>query len=600
MSMERMPYPGREGLAMISVVIPHAGPLEPLKRCIESLRGATLIREIEGEIIVVADKPDEAVRNYLAKEKDVGAHINDRFLGTEAALNMGWRRARGEYLMYLMSDVVLTPGALDALKEALETHPEFGWVALSSEHTGFLAGCSMFTRAVWEQVGAWDEMFASGGGFSDDDFLRRAWKAGYKPHIVTRPKVRHEEVTATTVLLGAEEKAERFRKNQALFQSKHGESGTNWDTIPRYEPPPAVHRIDWIKSKLSLQDTVLEVGVAENPVFKGTPFKVTTVDISRRPEEDCLPDIVADAAAIPVADKSYDVVNLGELLEHVPDPQAVLKEAVRIARKKVLITCPNEHLWPKSLKPFWNPGHVRFYDHKTFEEEMGKLGLPFKVEDIRFGPWRHLGAEIICDGGQKIEEKPKQVKLNLGSFVDTIGSGWTNVDILNVRQHIPKEHLFRQWDLRQGIPYPDGSVHAIRCSHLIEHLTLEEAKALLREMFRVLIPGGIARIATPDARVVIRHFINNDMGFFNAVEQPGEYIQSNLQCEKLSMLLYSLDYSHKGVYDYDMLRAYLIEAGFREDRVFRSVPGFSHSEAIQQETHDQHEPISLFVEAIKQ
>jgi predicted SAM-dependent methyltransferase len=188
-------------------------------------------------------------------------------------------------------------------------------------------------------------------------------------------------------------------------------------------------------------------------------------------------------------------------------------------------------------------------------------------------------------------------KLNLGSFQDTFGSGWTNIDVLNVRPYIPADHLFKQWDLRRGIPYADDSVALIRMSHLIEHLTMEEGKALLREIYRVLRPAGLVRIATPDARTIIRHFIRDDMSFFNAVEQPPEYIMAKTQCEKLSMILFSLDYSHRVLYDFDMLKDYLQQAGF--SKVFRSVAGFSHSEAMQTETKDQHIEISLLVEAVK-
>lgn len=361
--------------------------------------------------------------------------------------------------------------------------------------------------------------------------------------------------------------------------------------IPRYQPPPQIHRIDWIKSKVGFFDTILELGCAENPTWKGTHFKVTTVDISLRPEENCFPDIVADAAKVPVDDKSYDVVCANELLEHVADPQAVLKEAVRVARKKVIITVPYEGKWPAALKPFWNPGHVRFYDRATFEEELKQLGLAYKIEDIRFKYWRHLGAEIYCDGGKKMEQA---VKLNLGSFQDTIGHGWTNIDILNVRQHIPADHLFKQCDLRQGIPY--AAVDLIRCSHLIEHLTLEEAKNLLREMHRVLKPGGLARIATPDADIIFKHYMAKDMAFFNQI-QPPEYIQTPTEGEKLSRLLFSGDYQHRAVYNFEMLKNFLEQAGFA--KVFRSVAGFSHSEAMQMETTDQHVEISLFVEAVK-
>lgn len=189
------------------------------------------------------------------------------------------------------------------------------------------------------------------------------------------------------------------------------------------------------------------------------------------------------------------------------------------------------------------------------------------------------------------------VKINLGSFVDTIGYGWQNWDILAIQQYITPGHKFRQWDVRRGLPLADNSVDLIRCSHLIEHLTLDEAKNLLREMYRVLKPGGFARISTPDARIIVKHYVNRDMSFFNQV-QPPEYIQAPTEGERLSRLLFSGDYSHKAIYDFAMLKNFLHQAGFELGKVYLVGPGFSWS-GIMRETKDQHIEVSLTIEAMK-
>jgi len=171
-----------------------------------------------------------------------------------------------------------------------------------------------------------------------------------------------------------------------------------------------------------------------------------------------------------------------------------------------------------------------------------------------------------------------------------------NIDILSLRQHIPAEVQFKCWDLRRGIPWPDSSVDLIRCSHLLEHLTLQEAKNLLVEMFRVLKPGGIARIATPDLDIIIKHYRNKDMSYFNAI-QPPEYIQAPTDGEKFSQLLFSREYEHKAIYNFDMLKSFLEQAGFT--KVFRGVFGFSHSEDMMMQAQDQHPEESIFCEAVK-
>lgn len=66
--------------------------------------------------------------------------------------------------------------------------------------------------------------------------------------------------------------------------------------------------------------------------------EVKYVNIDRSTE----PDIVSDATSIPLPDNSFDVIILGEVLEHVPDPIAVLKESQRLLQPegKVVATVP--------------------------------------------------------------------------------------------------------------------------------------------------------------------------------------------------------------------------------------------------------------------
>ncbi|GAI32519.1 unnamed protein product, partial [marine sediment metagenome] len=146
------------------------------------------------------------------------------------------------------------------------------------------------------------------------------------------------------------------------------------------------------------------------------------------------------------------------------------------------------------------------------------------------------------------------------------------------------------------LPLADGSVDLFRVSHLIEHLTLQESHNLCRELYRALKPGGLARISTPDANLIIKHYRNRDMAFFNPI-QPPEYIQAPTEGEKLSRLLFSDPAEHKAIYSFEMIKGFLEQAGF--ERIYNVSPGFSHSATMKNETEDQHIEISLTVEAVK-
>jgi ubiquinone/menaquinone biosynthesis C-methylase UbiE len=50
-----------------------------------------------------------------------------------------------------------------------------------------------------------------------------------------------------------------------------------------------------------------------------------------------LPRVLYDGLTLPFADESFDVVLLAFVLHHCPDPLAVLREAVRVSRGRVLV-----------------------------------------------------------------------------------------------------------------------------------------------------------------------------------------------------------------------------------------------------------------------
>ncbi len=57
-----------------------------------------------------------------------------------------------------------------------------------------------------------------------------------------------------------------------------------------------------------------------------------------------------------------------------------------------------------------------------------------------------------------------------------------------------------QFDLCHPLPIPDGSIDAIQSEDVFEHIAFNVLPEILKEMFRILRPGGLLRISVPDYR----------------------------------------------------------------------------------------------------
>ena len=90
------------------------------------------------------------------------------------------------------------------------------------------------------------------------------------------------------------------------------------------------------------------------------------------------------------------------------------------------------------------------------------------------------------------------MKIHLGCGSNYL-PGWINVDLDS-----PLADLHA--DLRGALPYDNASVDYIYNEHFLEHITHEEGINFLQECRRVLKPGGILRISTPNLCWLVENF----------------------------------------------------------------------------------------------
>lgn len=130
--------------------------------------------------------------------------------------------------------------------------------------------------------------------------------------------------------------------------------------------------------------------------------------------------------------------------------------------------------------------------------------------------------------------------------------GWANID----RYHADNVVA---WDLAKGLPVKDDSVDYIYSEHFIEHLPRDATLTLLRECRRVLSPGGVFRVSTPDLKRLISDYHDQKLEVWSDVDW---YPQT--PCQLLNEGMRS--WGHEFVYDQPELESMLVEAGFTRTR----------------------------------
>lgn len=163
----------------------------------------------------------------------------------------------------------------------------------------------------------------------------------------------------------------------------------------------------------------------------------------------------------------------------------------------------------------------------------------------------------VKDKVAELTQGKKFVKLNVGCGTDH-KEGWVNIDN-NSDDNIEKLDL--NWDLRNPLPFSENSVDFIFNEHFIEHLTVEEGQTFLKDALRVLKPGGVMRIATPDLEVTVNKYISVP------IEDDPVLKKFNLSFIKTRAERINTGFrawGHKWLYDWEELERRLLEAGFKK------------------------------------
>ena len=193
----------------ISIIIPNLhSPL--IGEVIAALRAQTASANICEIIVVGMDRHHLVAPDALLRVIDTVRPISPA-----AARNCGAAAATGDYLLFVDSDCLLAPDAVERLVSAVDAgygavvgavvpetaqywvlcnnlmaFPEFLTLDQPGERACLPSFCLLIPRAVWEHVGVFDERFPAAAG-EDLDLSFRLRQLGYRLGFAPAAAVRH-------------------------------------------------------------------------------------------------------------------------------------------------------------------------------------------------------------------------------------------------------------------------------------------------------------------------------------------------------------------------------------------------------------------------
>lgn len=164
--------------------------------------------------------------------------------------------------------------------------------------------------------------------------------------------------------------------------------------------------------------------------------------------------------------------------------------------------------------------------------------------------------------GTIVTEHPAGMSADIASL--------SNSDIsadLNQAYTLGDQGVFLRLNIEDPLPLEDGSVDWVFAEHIIEHVSPLAAIRWLAEVRRILRPGGLARIVTPD----LAKYVDGYRGgtFFAThrayLEQAGLHGMPDRPAFMMNQIFYL--WGHKWIYDAAELAHAATQAGFAADGI---------------------------------
>lgn len=157
---------------------------------------------------------------------------------------------------------------------------------------------------------------------------------------------------------------------------------------------------------------------------------------------------------------------------------------------------------------------------------------------------------------------------------------------------------FIHHDVTQPLPAEDGAFEWAYSEHLIEHVSQAQALVWLKDVRRLLQPGGLLRLTTPDLGRYVAAYAARDEAFFAEHSQRLRQFGLPAMPTRPAFMVNQIFqfWGHRWIYDFDELVHLLAQAGFAPDAVQRRAYADSAIAAVGELDSEVRQDETIYVE----
>nr|UWI50440.1 bifunctional glycosyltransferase family 2 protein/class I SAM-dependent methyltransferase [Clostridioides difficile] len=359
-----------------SIIILTYNQIEYTKLCIESIRKFTPKNKYE--IIIIDNNSSDGTVDWLKEQSDIKSVYNNKNLGFPKGCNQGIELAKGENILLLNNDVIVTPNWLYNLDKALWSQDNIGAVGPITNACSYyqqinvdyksieemflfaqeinksninswkyrvkLVGfCMLIKKSVLDNVGVLDELFTP-GNFEDDDLSFRMLEEGYKLILCQDTFIHH---------FGSVSFKENRNKYTDIMDINRRKFKTKWGFNSEYSGMIRTDLISEIDCDVEKNINVLEIGCGigatlleiKNIYKNSSVYGIEISESAGKLAKNIGDVLIADIEKVQLDYKKnfFDYIILGDVLEHLVNPWKIVNDLKRHLKKdgNLISSIPN-------------------------------------------------------------------------------------------------------------------------------------------------------------------------------------------------------------------------------------------------------------------